>query len=70
MLISYEPNSDVLSITFKAAPAVQSQSQGGATVGFDALGAVVSVSVAEASTLLWERGGQVNVLLPNENSPA
>jgi uncharacterized protein YuzE len=64
MLISYEPLSDVLNITFQAAPAVQTQMQGTVTVGFDASGAVVSVAVPEASTLLFQQGGQVNIMLP------
>jgi uncharacterized protein YuzE len=64
MLISYEPLSDVLNITFQSTPATQTQMQGTMTVGFDATGAVVSVAVPEASTLLFERGGQVNVMLP------
>jgi uncharacterized protein YuzE len=64
MLISYEPLSDVLNITFQAVPAVQTQMQGTVTVGFDASGAVVSVAVPGASTLLFEQGGQVNVMLP------
>lgn len=64
MLISYEPMSDVLSITFKAAPAAQTQMQGTVQVGFDATGAVVSVAIPEASSLLWEHGGQVNVMVP------
>jgi len=67
MLISYEPNSDVLNITFKAAPVAQSQAQGGAIVGFDALGEVVSIEIADASTALWEHGGQINVLLPEKS---
>jgi len=64
MLISYEPLSDVLSITLKAAPAAQTQVQGTVQVGFDATGAVVSVAIPEASSLLWEHGGQVNVMVP------
>jgi uncharacterized protein YuzE len=64
MLISYDPNTDVLNITLRPAPVAQTQPQGGATVGFDALGEVVSIAVADASTRLWERGGQVQVLLP------
>ena len=64
MLISYEPNSDVLSITLQAVPVAQSQVQGNITVGFDAVGQAVSVSIPEASSLLWERGGQINVILP------
>ena len=64
MLISYEPNSDVLTITFGAAPVAQIQPQGTATVSFDALGQVVAVTIPNASTTLWEQGGQVQVLLP------
>ena len=64
MLISYEPNSDVLTIAVHAAPVAQTQMQGGATVGFDAAGGVVSVVVANASTVLWEHGGQVQIMLP------
>lgn len=68
MLISYEPLSDVLSITFSAAPVAQSQVQGTVSVGFDAAGSAVSVSVPEASTLLWENGGQINVMLPQKET--
>ena len=68
MLISYEPMSDVLSITFSAAPVAQSQVQGTVTVGFDAAGSAVMVSVPEASSLLWEKGGQINVLLPEKET--
>ena len=64
MLISYEPQSDVLSITLQGAPAAQSQVQGTITVGFDAAGHAVSVAIPEASSLLWEKGGQDNVMLP------
>ena len=64
MLITYEPNSDILSIAVAAAPVAQTQMQGTVSVGFDAAGGVVSVSIPEASNLLWERGGQVNVMLP------
>jgi YD repeat-containing protein len=64
MLISYEPNSDVLTLTFNAAPVAQTQPQGTATVSFDALGQVVAVTIPSASTTLWEHGGQVQVLLP------
>lgn len=64
MLIAYDPMSDVLSITLQAAPAAQTQTQGTIAVGFDAGGAPVSVAVPNASTLLWENGGQVSVLLP------
>jgi hypothetical protein len=68
MLISYEPMSDVLSITFSATPVAQSQLQGTVTVGFDAAGSAVSVAVPEASTLLWEKGGQINVMLPQKET--
>lgn len=64
MLIAYEPNSDVLTITMKATPVAQSQMQGTLTVGFDAAGGLVSVTIPEASSLLWEHGGQVSVMLP------
>ena len=64
MLISYEPNTDVLTLTFNAAPVAQSQPQGAATVSFDALGQVVAVSIPNASSALWENGGQVQILLP------
>lgn len=64
MLISYEPNSDVLTITVGAVPIAQTQMQGAVSVGFDATGAPVSVSVPNASTTLWEHGGQINVMLP------
>lgn len=68
MLISYDPMSDVLSITTQAAPAAQIQQQGTVSVGFDSTGGVVSVSIPDASSVLWEKGGQVNVMLPE--SPA
>ena len=64
MLIAYEPNSDVLTITLEAAPVAQNQLQGSCNVGFDANGRAVSVAIAEASTLLWEHGGQVQIALP------
>ena len=64
MLISYEPNSDILTVTLEAAPVAQNQLQGNCTVGFDATGRAVSVAIADASTLLWERGGQVQIALP------
>ncbi len=64
MLISYEPNTDVLTITTQAAPVAQTQMQGTVSVGFDAAGALVSVVIPSASTVLWEHGGQVNVMLP------
>ena len=68
MLISYEPLSDILSITFQAAPVAQSQMQGTVNVGFDAAGSVVSVSIPEASSLLWKNGGQVNVMMPEKQT--
>ena len=68
MLISYEPMSDVLSITFSAAPVAQSQVQGTVAVSYDATGSAVAVSIPEASSLLWEKGGQVNVLLPEKQT--
>ena len=68
MLISYEPNSDILTITLEAAPIAQNQLQGNCTVGFDATGRAVSVAIADASTLLWERGGQVQIALPRPTS--
>ncbi len=64
MLIAYEPNSDVLTITLAAAPVAQNQLQGSCTVGFDATGRPVSIAIPDASTLLWERGGQVQIALP------
>ncbi len=64
MLISYEPNTDVLTLTFGAAPIAQTQPQGASMVAFDALGQVVSVTIPNASSALWENGGQVQVLLP------
>ncbi|HEX8551280.1 MAG TPA: hypothetical protein VF681_06955 [Abditibacteriaceae bacterium] len=64
MLISYEPLSDVLTITVQAAPAAQTQLQGTVSVGFDVTGAVSSVSIPNASSILWEQGGLVNVALP------
>ena len=64
MLISYDPMSDVLSITAKAAPVAQTQQQGTVSVGFDSTGGVVSVSIPNASSVLWENGGQVSVMLP------
>lgn len=64
MLIAYEPNSDILTITLEAAPVAQNQLQGGCTVGFDAMGRAVSVAIADASTVLWEHGGQVQIALP------
>ncbi len=64
MLIAYEPNGDVLTITVAAAPPAQTQMQGAVSVGFDATGNVVSVAVPNASSVLWEHGGQVAVMLP------
>jgi uncharacterized protein YuzE len=64
MLISYEPNSDVLTITIGAGAVAQQQVQGTTTVNYDATGAPLSVAIPEASSLLWEHGGQVNVVLP------
>jgi hypothetical protein len=64
MLIAYDPMTDVLSITLQAAPAAQTQQQGTIAVSLDPAGAPVSVAVPNASTILWENGGQVNVLLP------
>ena len=64
MLISYEPLSDVLTITLASAPAAQTQTQGNVQVSFDATGAPISVAIPSASTLLWENGGQLNVMLP------
>lgn len=64
MLIAYDPMTDVLSITLQAAPAAQTQTQGTVAVGFDAAGAPVSVSIPNASSVLWENGGQISVALP------
>lgn len=64
MTISYEPLSDVLTITLQAAPVAQTQMQGASSVGFDATGAPVSIAIPNASTQLWEHGGQIEVLLP------
>ena len=64
MLISYDPMSDILTVTHRASPVAQTQMQGTVTVGFDAAGSLVSVSIPEASSVLWERGGQVNIMLP------
>jgi uncharacterized protein YuzE len=64
MLISYEPNSDVLTITVQATPVAQTQLQGTVSVGFDATGNVTTVAIPDASSVLWEKGGQVNVMLP------
>ena len=70
MLIAYEPNSDVLTITLHAAPVAQSQVQGTVTVGFDAAGTPVSIAIPNASTLLWENGGQVQVMTAAAPAPA
>jgi YD repeat-containing protein len=64
ILISHEPNADTLTITFTAAPVAQVQPQGTATVSFDAVGQVVAITIADASSVLWQNGGQVQVLLP------
>lgn len=64
MLITYEPNSDVLTITMNATLIAQTQLQGAVSVGFDASGGVATVSIPDASTTLWEHGGQINVMLP------
>ena len=53
MLISYEPNSDVLTITLQAVPVAQTQMQGTVTVGFDAAGGVTSIAIPDASSVLW-----------------
>lgn len=68
MLIAYDPMSDILSITLQSAPASQTQQQGTLSVSFDAAGQPVSVSVPDASTLLWEKGGQISVLLPEKTT--
>lgn len=64
MLITYEPVSDVLTITLFASVPVQAQMQGTAKVNFDANGAASSIEVLNASTVLWENGGQVTIALP------
>lgn len=64
MLISYEPMSDVLSITLEAAPVAQTQQQGTVLVSFDATARPVAVAIPNASSLLWEHGGQISVMLP------
>ncbi len=64
MLISYDPMSDVLSLTLASTPLAQTQVQGSVTVNFDATGGVVSVVIPNASSALWENGGQINVMLP------
>lgn len=69
MLIAYEPTSDVLTITIQGAPLAQTQVQGTVAVGFDATGKVVSVQVPDASSVLWEHGGQINVMLPQAVAP-
>lgn len=66
MLISYEPNSDILTITMGAGAPASTQVQGTVTVSFDAAGAPLSVSVPDASSLLWENGGQVSVMMPQQ----
>ena len=66
MLISYEPNSDILTITMGAGAPATTQVQGTINVSFDAAGAPLSVSIPEASSLLWERGGQVSVMMPQQ----
>jgi hypothetical protein len=63
MTISYEPNSDVLTIS-TGAIATQTQVQGTVTVGFDANNAIASVVIPAASTALWEHGGTIQVALP------
>jgi len=68
MLIAYDRMNDVLSVTLQATPATQTQQQGNLSVGFDAAGQPVSVSVPNASTLLWENGGQISVLLPEKTT--
>ena len=64
MLISYEPLADVLTITLQSGLAAQTQQQGTVAVSLDAAGEPVSVAIPNASTVLWENGGQVNVMLP------
>jgi len=66
MLISYEPLADVLTITFQAGIAAQTQQQGTVSVSLDAAGEPVSIAVPNASTLLWENGGQISVMLPEK----
>lgn len=70
MLIAYEPVSDVLTITLTAGVPVQAQMQGTAKVNFDANGAASSIEVPNASTILWENGGQVTIALPVSAPPA
>ena len=64
MLISYEPVGDVLTVTLSTGVPVQAQMQGLTKVNYDAAGAVSSVEVPNASTVLWENGGQVTIALP------
>ena len=64
MLISYDPMSDILTLSLASAPMAQTQVQGTVTVNFDATGGVVSVVIPNASSALWENGGQINVMLP------
>lgn len=64
MLVSYDPMSDVLSITLGAAPIAATQMQGTVRAGFDAAGSLVSIAIPEASSVLWEHGGQVNIAAP------
>ena len=70
MLIAYEPNSDILTITVQAGAVAQTQMQGTVTVGFDAAGNVLSCAVPDASSVLWEKGGQVNIMLPTPTPTA
>lgn len=64
MLISYEPLADVLTVTLQTGLTAQTQQQGTVSVALDAAGDPVSVAIPNASTLLWENGGQVSVMLP------
>ena len=66
MLISYEPLADVLTVTLQAGLAAQTQQQGTVSVSLDAAGAPVSIAIPNASTLLWENGGQVSIMLPEK----
>ena len=68
MLIAYDPMDDVLSITLQSAPAAQTQQQGTIAVSLSAAGEPISVAIPNASTLLWENGGQVSVLLPEKTT--
>jgi uncharacterized protein YuzE len=70
MLIAYEPVSDVLTITLSVSVPVQAQMQGTAKVNYDANGAVSTVEIPNASTVLWENGGQVTIALPVSAPPA